>query len=215
MPLQLFEGYQRFLSGYFSRHREELFELAKKQSPTIAIISCCDSRVDPSVIFDAALGDIFVIRNIANLVPPFESEGNHHGTSASLEFAVTKLGVKYVVILGHARCGGIKMLLSGNDEGDSDFLDQWMSIARQAIERVQQQKNSIKDEDMAQACEKASAILSMENLMTFPWIRDRVKQGELSLHAWYYDMEGGSLELLSNSELTKNATVHTPPLEKV
>lgn len=195
MPVQLFEGYQRFLSGYLASHREELSELAKGQSPTVAIVSCCDSRVDPSVIFDTALGDIFVIRNVANLVPPFEPGGNYHGTSAALEFAVTKLKVKHIVILGHARCGGINTLLSEEGTPQGDFIGRWMSIARQAMERVQ--KDRLNAEEIAAACEKESALLSLENLLTFPWISDRVQQGQLTVHAWYYDLENGRLERLS------------------
>lgn len=198
MPIKLFKGYKRFLSGYSSRHREALSKLSEGQSPTIAILSCCDSRVDPSVIFDTVLGDIFVIRNVANLVPPFESEGNYRGTSAALEFAVTRLKVKHIVILGHARCGGIQMLLSEHDAEHSDFLGAWMSIAKQAVVRVKQQNNAIEGEALAQACEKEAAILSMENLMTFPWIHDRVHQGALTLHVWYYDLESGSLEVLKS-----------------
>ena len=195
MPVQLFEGYQRFLSGYLASHREELSELAKGQSPTVAIVSCCDSRVDPSVIFDTALGDIFVIRNVANLVPPFEPGGNYHGTSAALEFAVTKLKVKHIVILGHARCGGINTLLSEEGTPQGDFIGRWMSIARQAMERVQ--KDMLNAAEIAAACEKESALLSLENLLTFPWISDRVQQGQLTVHAWYYDLENGRLERLS------------------
>ena len=203
MPVQLFEGYQRFLSGYLVSHREELSKLAKGQSPTIAMVACCDSRVDPSVIFDTSLGDIFVIRNVANLVPPFEPwrsnpfepRGTYHGTSAALEFAVTRLMVEHIVILGHARCGGIMALLSEEGTPQGVFIGRWMSIAKKALERVK--KDTLNAEEIATACEKQSALLSLENLLTFPWVNDRVQKGLLTLHAWYYDLENGRLERLS------------------
>ncbi|MBF0152675.1 MAG: carbonic anhydrase [Magnetococcales bacterium] len=197
MPTRLLDGYQRFLAGYFSENREALLKLANRQSPEVAIVACCDARVDPAIIFDVAPGDIFVIRNVANLVPPFEAEGHYHGTSAALEFAVTGLQVQHVVILGHANCGGIKSLMSGKSGQQSDFLNQWMSIAAKAMEQVQQQGHGLSDEEKLHACEKMAAIHSMENLMTFPWISDRVLRGTLTLHAWYYDLSHGCLEQLT------------------
>ncbi|MBF0136467.1 MAG: carbonic anhydrase [Magnetococcus sp. DMHC-1] len=199
MPTRLLDGYQRFLAGYFSKNREALLELARGQSPEVAIVACCDSRVDPAIIFDVAPGDVFVIRNVANLVPPFESEGRYHGTSAALEFAVTGLQVKHVVVLGHANCGGIKTLMSGKSSNwKSDFLDQWMFIAADAIEQVRQLGGNLSESERMHACEKAAAIHSRKNLMTFPWIRERVHKGTLSLHAWYYDLGNGSLDQLAS-----------------
>jgi len=104
---KLTAGYERFRNGYYQRNRDRLEQLAQQQNPEVAIISCCDSRVDPSILFDVEPGDIFVIRNVANLVPPFETKGDYHGTSAALEFAVTCLKVKQILVLGHANCGGI------------------------------------------------------------------------------------------------------------
>ena len=121
---KLSKGYERFRQGYFQRNRSRLEQLAEKQTPEIAMISCCDSRVDPGILFDVEPGDLFVIRNVANLVPPFETRGDYHGTSAALEFAVTSLQVKQVVVLGHANCGGIRALMDNDSTIESDgFID--------------------------------------------------------------------------------------------
>ncbi|MBF0175348.1 MAG: carbonic anhydrase [Magnetococcales bacterium] len=196
IPTKLLDGYKRFISGYFSHNQAALHKLIEGQAPEVAIVACCDARVDPAFIFDVSPGDIFVIRNVANLVPPFEAEGHYHGTSAALEFAVTKLLVKHIVILAHARCGGIQTLLDKDDNVPSDFLGKWMSIARKARESVLQHNPTMSGQERARACEKAAALHSRGNLMTFPWVAARVKQGTLTLHAWYYDLENGSLEQL-------------------
>ena len=197
MPTRLLDGHKRFLSGYFQDNKDKLLSLAQGQAPSIAIISCCDARVDPAIIFDTAPGDLFVIRNVANLVPPFENAGNYHGTSAALEYAVTKLHVQHIVVLGHARCGGIQALLSGDGVIlQSDFLNLWMSIAKPVSEHIFQQEHVMSDEETAILFERAMLSQSRNNLLTFPWVRSRTDQGLLTLHAWYYDLGDGSLEQL-------------------
>jgi len=197
MPKELIAGYKRFRDGYFKDNRTRLDALAAGQSPRICLVSCCDSRVDPATVFDAHPGDLFVIRNVANLVPPYEEEGLFHGTSAALEFAITGLEVEHIVVLGHAHCGGIRALMDKEtgDEGSS-FIDRWMSIA----EPVRQSLVCAPDtnhEDRYAACERHAVAHSLRNLMSYPWIQSRVEGGTLSLHGWHYDLAGGALSILN------------------
>jgi len=193
MPKQLIEGYQRFRRGYFHRNQDRLATLIKGQAPRIALLSCCYSRVDPTIIFDAEPGDLFVFRNVANLVPPFENEGLYHGTSAALEFAVTGLVVSDIVVLGHAQCGGIRALMDKPPDNDTvSFIDRWMTIAepaRIAAHRIRNDRNV----DKYVACEQFAVEHALQNLMTYPWILSRVEQGILYLHGWYYDLFQGTL----------------------
>jgi carbonic anhydrase len=166
----------------------------------VAIISCCDSRVDPGIVFNATPGELFVIRNVANLVPPYERQGQYHGTSAALEFAVRHLKVEHVVVLGHAHCGGIKLLLdSEGDTGESSredayFLNNWVAIARPVLQTLPKTEEYQDPSERQHDCEKAALKLSLENLMTFPWIAERVDSGELELHGWYYDLATSTIE---------------------
>ena len=199
---KLSEGYERFRKGYFQRNRERLEQLAVKQTPEIAMISCCDSRVDPGLLFDLEPGEIFVIRNVANLVPPFEIKGDYHGTSAALQFAVTCLQVKQVVVLGHANCGGIRALMENDSAIQSDgFIDSWMSLAAQAKKEVLARDDLKTPEQRIDACEKTAVGHSVNNLMTYPWIRDRVNDGSLHLIGCYYDLRNG--ELITLDEINK------------
>lgn len=191
---KLTAGYDRFRNGYYQRNRDRLEQLAQKQAPEVAIISCCDSRVDPSILFDVEPGDIFVIRNVANLVPPFETKGDYHGTSAALEFAVTCLKVKQIVVLGHANCGGIRALMENDDSIKSDgFIDSWMQIAAPAKEKVLASKEFNTPELQTDACEKTAVSYSLRNLMSYPWIRSQVQAGSLDLAGCYYDLRSGEL----------------------
>lgn len=198
MPKELIAGYNRFQNGYFKDNRKRLDALAEGQSPRICLVSCCDSRVDPATVFDAHPGDLFVIRNVANLVPPYEEEGLFHGTSAALEFAVTGLMVQHIVVLGHANCGGIRALV---DKGASDecgsFIDRWMSIAEPARQALNAMPDASREERYA-SCERHAIAHSLRNLMTYPWISSRVESAALSLHGWHYDLVGGSLSFLES-----------------
>lgn len=191
---KLSAGYERFRNGYYQRNSDRLKQLAQKQTPEVAIISCCDSRVDPSILFDVEPGDIFVIRNVANLVPPFETKGDYHGTSAALEFAVTCLKVKQILVLGHANCGGIRALMEKDDTIQSNgFIDSWMQIAAPAKEKVLAQKELNTLELQTDACEKTAVNYSLQNLMSYPWIRERVAANKLNLVGCYYDLHTGEL----------------------
>ena len=196
MPESLLAGYRRFREGYFRDHRQRLEALAQGQSPRIAVVSCCDSRVDPAIVFDAQPGELFVIRNVASLVPPCESEGQYHGTSAALEFAVTGLGVAHIVVLGHAQCGGIRALVDHRRLGTPprSFIAHWVSMAYPCVDALDGEATSQK------AVEQAAVRLSVDNLQSFPWIAERVESGSLSLHGWYYDLATGTVERLQTIE---------------
>jgi len=192
---QLIAGYHRFRSGYYEKNRQRLVDLAHTgQSPKVAVIACCDSRVDPAVITDSTPGSLFVIRNVANLVPPCEGEGAWHSTSAALEFAVRSLEVEHIIVLGHARCGGIRALLEVEDDGqENTFITDWMSIAESARKRTLDRTDLNTLDERIYACELDAIRISLANLETFPWIQERIAKSRLQLHGWYYDMAPGDL----------------------
>ncbi len=193
---RLIEGFRRFRATYYREHRAVFDALAAHgQWPRAMVIGCADSRVDPQLMFGAAPGDIFVVRNVANLVPPYRPDGAYHGTSAALEFAVRGLRVEHIVVLGHARCGGIGALLRGPaaDGGGEDFIGAWMGIAAPARERALAAAAGAPPEAVQRACEHEAIRLSLDNLTTFPWVRERVTRGDLALHGWYFDLEAGDL----------------------
>ncbi|MBB1274284.1 MULTISPECIES: carbonic anhydrase [Psychromonas] len=192
---KLIAGYQRFREGYYQKNQAQLFKLAEEgQSPKIAIVSCSDSRVDPTIILDCEPGDLFVIRNVANLVPPCEDTDNFHGTSAALEFAVTDLEVESIIVLGHTQCGGIKALMdSAGKKVDKSFISKWML----QLEHVRDDiiaDTELKDQaSRYSCCEQKGVKQSLDNLMTFPWIKKRVQAGTLKLHGWRYDLYSSQL----------------------
>jgi carbonic anhydrase len=149
--------------------------------------------VDPALILDCAPGDLFVIRNVANLVPPAESQGHYHGTSAALEFGVRNLAVQHIIVLGHAQCGGIQALLKGGLAQDDTFIAAWMRIAEDARIQVEKELTGASNEVRHRECEQLTILVSLNNLMTFSWIRERVEKGLLTLHGWYFDIERGEL----------------------
>lgn len=193
-PRQLIEGFLRFRERTLAKDDAQFQDLVQYgQTPSTLVVACCDSRVDPALILDCAPGDLFVIRNVANLVPPIENQGQYHGTSAALEFGVCNLGVQHIIVLGHAHCGGIHALLEGGVVKNDSFIAGWMGIAAEAREHVERELNASASEVRHRACEQKSILVSLQNLMTFPWIRSRVEQGKLTLHGWYFDIEHGEL----------------------
>jgi len=193
-PQQLIAGFQRFRERHFAED-SALFQGLTQfgQTPKALVVACCDSRVDPALVLDCAPGDLFVIRNVANLVPPAENMGHYHGTSAALEFGVRNLGVPHIIVLGHAQCGGIHALLEGGVAKDDSFIAEWMGIADAARKHIEQELSGASDKSRLRACEQQAILVSLDNLMTFSWIRERVEQGTLTLHGWYFDIEGGEL----------------------
>jgi len=195
-PGDLIEGFHRFREQHFTDDDALYRQLvAEGQTPKILVVACCDSRVDPALVLNCAPGDLFVIRNVANLVPPLESRsGGHHGTSAALEYGVQTLGVEHIIVLGHAHCGGIRALVqTGGACNPVSFIDDWMCLVEDARASVEQDFPGAPLEDRTQACEQRAILGSLDNLRTFPWVRERVEQGALSLHGWYFDMENGQL----------------------
>jgi len=191
----LVSGFRRFQQRYFGDQRELYERLARGgQSPRIMVIGCCDSRVDPALITDCDPGDMFVVRNVANLVPPYETGGGYHGTSAALEFAVRGIGVEHVIVLGHARCGGIRALMGESRiKGGAEFIAPWMSIADEARQRVQQARLGAPFDEQARACELEALRVSLANLASFPFVREAMAAGRLGIHGWYFDIENGEL----------------------
>ena len=194
-PQQLVQGFLRFREEHFT-HDDTLYRqlVAQGQTPKILVVACCDSRVDPAIVLDCAPGDLFVIRNVANLVPPSETLVGHHGTSAALEFGVRNLGVQHVIVLGHAHCGGIRSLVeTGGINNPDSFIDDWMHLVEDARAGVERDMRGAALDDRLQACEQRAILISLRNLMTFPWVRERVESGMLTLHCWYFDIEHGQL----------------------
>jgi carbonic anhydrase len=191
----LIKGYHRFRSGTWAHARARFEELSQSgQRPQTMLIACSDSRADPQMIFDAAPGELFVARNVANLMPPYSPDSKFHGTSAALEFGVRALKVRNVVVMGHAMCGGIHALLHGAPEEASDFVGHWVNIA----ERAKLRALHFPPEKRQDYCERESVRLSLENLMTFPWVREPVAAGHLALHGCFFDIRSGILERLGD-----------------
>lgn len=192
----LVEGYRRFKNGAYVQQKERFDHLANEgQAPPIMVISCCDSRVDPATIFDTVPGQVFALRNVANLVPPFETGGGRHGVSAAIEFGVLGLKVKHIVVLGHAQCGGIKAALEGGDLGmpGRSFVDDWVDIIGEARDRVVEQAPA----DPQTTLELDAIKVSLDNLRTFPFIAEREQASELKLHGAYFGIAHGVLHVLN------------------
>ncbi len=201
IPRKLVNGFQRFREQHFERNDNFYQQLVKGgQTPKTLVIACCDSRVDPALVLDCEPGDLFVIRNVANLVPPAEGRAGHHGTTAAIEYGVRTLGVQHIIVFGHARCGGINTLVrTGGSNQPASFIDDWMGLAESARVSVMHDMPDATLEEQAQACEQRAILVSLGNLMTFAWVRERVEAGNLTLHGWYFDIEHGQL-LRFNSE---------------
>ncbi|MGE0231936.1 MAG: carbonic anhydrase [Flavobacteriaceae bacterium] len=196
-PSSLIDGHRRFRAGRLEHERERYLELAESgQRPEVMIIGCCDSRAGPETIFDSRPGEIFVVRNVANLVPPYETGGEYHGTSAALEFAVQALKVKHIVVLGHGRCGGIAASLNEAAEplSPGDFIGKWITLIAPAKDLAESEAYS---HHHAQGrMERASIANSIENLRTFPCVKILEDRGKLTLHGAWFDISEGALEIL-------------------
>lgn len=163
------------------------------------VVACSDSRVNPSMIFSCQPGELFLIRSMANLIPPCEDMSTYHGTSATLEFGTCFLQVEHIIILGHTQCGGIQALIEGADkvldQKSQSFIAKWMEIARPAYDRVEAEHGHASLEDKVILCEQYALINSLNNLRSFPWIQERVQAGKLVLHAWYLDLATGIVHI--------------------
>lgn len=192
----LLAGYQRFRSGYFAQNRALFAELGHGQAPRAMVIACCDSRADPAFIFDSHPGELFVVRNVANLVPPCEEHGRYHGTSAAIEFAVTALGISTILVLGHSGCGGVAAALRGDTGPDAgSFIGPWISLLDEAKAGAVQRG----EPDPARALELETVAMSCANLRTFPFVRTAVGEGRLELAGGHFEIPTGRLRILDQA----------------
>lgn len=191
---KLIAGYRRFRETSWPDRRKVFESLAAAgQQPRAMVIACVDSRVDPTMIFDAGPGELVIVRNVANLVPPYAPDRAYHGTSAAVEMGVRVLGISQIIVLGHGMCGGVQALLSGAPEGASDFVGPWMQIAESARRKALHYTLPAKRQ---KCCEEEVVKLSLANLMTFPWIRESVEAGTLQLRGAWFAIHSGCLEML-------------------
>lgn len=189
----LLEGFKRFKQTYFGDDKKLYASMKEGQPAKTLMVACCDSRVDPAILTDCDPGDIFTVRNVANLVPPCEEDQHHHGTSSAIEYAVTALQVESIIVMGHANCGGIRGLWESDDLNDSQFIHRWVSIAQDAKEWVKVNHATESNALQLKACEQRSILVSLKNLMGFDFVRERVENGSLRLHGWYFDLAAGEL----------------------
>ena len=192
---QLIEGYRRFRQNAWSARATQFRSLADEgQKPQALIIACSDSRADPAMIFDVAPGQLFVVRNVANLVPPYNPDGDYHGTSAALEFGIRVLEVPNLIVMGHQKCGGVHSLVHGFPERAQDFVEPWMKMAQPALDAARAAGTPF--DLLDDVCEHETVKLSLTNLRTFPWIAEAEAEGRLRLHGLRFGIADGLLEQL-------------------
>jgi carbonic anhydrase len=199
----LVAGYRRFREQGWSAQRERWSLLAEGQSPKVMIIACSDSRVDPGQIFDASPGEMFVVRNVANLVPPYEPDGGYHGVSAALEFAVTQLQVREIIVMGHGFCGGCAAALTGQFDdaphGQGHFIAHWIDMLTPVRDRIRAEHPQL-DRAAYRAMEHEGVRISLANLRSFPWVAEREAAGVLKLHGAFFAISDGVLHLLDEGK---------------
>jgi carbonic anhydrase len=188
---KMIQGYQAFREKYVLGDVSVMQTLAYHgQQPEIMVVACCDSRVDPALILQCEPGDLFVVRNVANIIPPYEKDVAHHGTSAAVEFGIRSLNVKHLIILGHSQCGGIHALVNKNDLKENDFISSWVSL-------IKTDHHTPKDID---DCAKKALLDSYQNCMTFPWIEEKVFNQDLKIHLWFFDIKEGEIFTYSQTK---------------
>jgi len=201
-PEVLTDRFRRFKHRHFTPNAEQYEELATYgQSPEVMLISCCDSRVDPETIFSAMPGELFVVRNVANLVPPFETAGEYHGIPAAIEFAVLNLRVKHIIVMGHSGCGGVKAALDQSKaiQTEARFISKWMAMLDSARLRVLSAHQMSPEAEKLSALEQEGVKTSIMNLRSFPFVSNTEEKGRLSLHGAYFDIASGTLSVLNHS----------------
>lgn len=184
-PLEeILQGYQQFREKYAIGDNSIMRNLANLgQQPEVMVVACCDSRVDPALLFQCDPGDLFVVRNVANIIPPYENDDSHHGTSAALEFGICFLGVKHLIILGHSQCGGIQALINDQNIHQNDFITNWVSLIRD------------NDHTHLDSDEQAKRALtqSYHHCLTFPWLKEKIEKKQLDIHMWFFDIKKGQI----------------------
>lgn len=187
----MLQGYQSFRKKYALGDTSVMQYLSHYgQKPQIMLVACCDSRVDPALILQCDPGDLFVVRNVANIIPPYEKDEAHHGTSAALEFGIRILAVKHLILLGHSQCGGIQALLNSDSAKQNDFITNWVSL-------IETQDCRHYDED---DYAKLALNQSYQHCLTFPWIRDKVAQKQLTINLWFFDIKSGQIFTYSEAQ---------------
>ncbi len=190
--IKLLKGYQVFRDKYAHGDQSVMQYLSHYgQQPQVMVVSCCDSRVDPGLILQCDPGDLFVVRNVANIIPPYEKDVAHHGTSAALEFGIRFLKVKHLILLGHSQCGGIQALFKKQSPSADDFITNWVSL-------IKPHDNNLQDTD-ADAYAKLALHHSYQNCLTFPWIKSLVTRKKLKIHLWFFDIKMGKIFTYSDS----------------
>jgi len=191
---KLITGFRHFREKYFSGEESTYSKLFSGQNPKTLLIGCSDSRVDPALLYSTSPGELFIVRNVANLVPPYEASGTgRHGVSAAIEFAVVNLKVENIVILGHRQCGGIRALMSGQQDKEVSFVGSWMEIAHSARDKVLKNFSQLDYETQCKECEKESIAVSIQNLKTFPFVKQAINACHLNVIGIYFDLEQGTL----------------------
>jgi len=189
-------GFRRFQHNYLGKQHALFDQLVQHgQRPRALVIACCDSRCDPALLTDCDPGDMFVVRNVANLVPPHVQATYFAATTSAIAFAVHNLEVDHIIVLGHAQCGGIRALMEHKAPtcNEEELIAKWLGIAEEARQQVLKEFQHKPMQTLTHACEQSAILVSLENLMSYPWISSRVHQGELALHGWYFDMQNGEL----------------------
>jgi carbonic anhydrase len=200
-PQNLADRYRRFKFRHFAPNQDQYEQLATYgQNPEVMMVSCCDSRVDPETIFSAMPGEMFVMRNVANLVPPYETSGRYHGVSAALEFAALNIRVQHVVILGHSGCGGIRACLEHDAarQTEAQFISNWMSMLNDARDEILRDPNIAPGKPQRDALERKGVQVSLANLRTFPCIQILEGKGRIALHGAHFDIATGTLSVLKH-----------------
>jgi len=188
-------GFQRFQQRYFDDAPALFRGLRRGQNPGTLLVGCCDSRVDPALLLGCDPGDIFTVRNVANLVPLAEDDGGQQGVLAAIQFAVEQLQVGRIIVLGHSQCGGIRALMEQRLEGQAhdDYIGRWVNIAEPARAQILRQMPDASPAEQRRACEQASILISLRNLESFTCVQHQLARGAISLHGWYFDLEAGAL----------------------
>lgn len=201
-PDHLADRYRRFKLRHFIPHQEDYEQLARQgQSPEVMVVSCCDSRVEPEAVFSAMPGELFVVRNVANLVPPYETDGKYHGVSAALEFAVLNLRVKHIVVIGHSGCGGVRACIDheATKQTAAEFIANWMSMLDGARDQLLATKPGQTPSELRADLEREGVKVSLANLRSFPCVQTLEGRGRLNLHGAYFDISTGQLSVLNEA----------------
>lgn len=197
---KLLEGFHNFKQKYFLKERQYFESLEKVQNPKTLVIACCDSRVDPAILLHCKPGELFVIRNVAALVPAIDQASNPCSVMSAIEYGVKHLNIEHIVVMGHSHCGGIHGLMVPESIQGETFIQDWVSIASPALERLKELTGEEDEKTRERHCEEGAVLISLDNLLSYPWILERVNEGSLKLHALYYDLKEGNLYRYSVEE---------------